>query len=454
LDLADVEAALDRFARRNHDLAKDAAHIFETLTRGQGPDAIRQASVQEWLWYVLPTKYLNYEPGYMGRLAGVAADLFDELGLVRYAAICRSEITAAIHEAYDRSESEGLEAMRRAAEASGISPPDIDDFAWGSVMGVEEAMASFAVQDVLESAICSGDVVVGKTGWRGRQREVAAAVLDSDHPDQPGQSWRTAITTDRIQTWVDGASRRSEALYRLRSAVANRLLHPIGPPDGVAEAMTPIVGFLTKFGTQQPLTPAGYLNSDIVKELHHAIEWQFQGDWLISPYSNTTPRRELDSHLLHTVRKWLESAGALRKRNKALLRTRQGAAAADDPEAAWELLTRRLATGTWEEFIAETVGLELIHHDGVVEESAIFESAAEIADDCGWYMEGAEETVPPSKWHVESAFRSSSAILGACGLLKTGGSWQNRWLSLTDVGKTTLLAMLRASAAGPKDEIW
>ena len=454
MDVADVEAAIGRLSRHNRDLARDAEHVFETLTRGQGPEAIRQASVQEWLWYVLPTKYVDYEPGYMGRLAGVAAELFDELGLARYAAICRSETTASVHEAYDRTELDGLEAMRRAVEASGISPPDIEDFEWGAVKGLEEAMASFAVQDALESAICSGDIAVGKTGWRGHQRRVTAAVLDSDHPDQPGQSWRTAITTDRIQTWVDGASRRSEALYRLRSAVANRLLHPIGPPDGTALAMTPVVGFLSSFTDQQPLTPAGYLTPGFVEQLHHEIEWPFRKDSFYPPHSKTPPRRELDAYLLHTLRTWLQDAGALRKRNKVLLRTRLGAEAADNPDAAWEFLTRRLSTSPWEEFIVETVGLELIHRGGKADAEAVFESAAEIADDCGWYMEGTDGPVPPSKWHLQGAYREPSAILGACGLLEEGGNWQNRWLSLTDAGKTTHLAMLRASAAGPKDELW
>ena len=116
----DVDEALSRLSARDGELAGSADQAYETLTWGEGPGVLRQAGLQYWLWYVVPTKYITDEAGYMGRLVGGAAALFDELGLHRYAAICRSPTTAVVHAAFDRGDTEGHRALRRALERSGI----------------------------------------------------------------------------------------------------------------------------------------------------------------------------------------------------------------------------------------------------------------------------------------------------------------------------------------------
>ena len=100
LDDEDVDGAIERMAGRDLDQGRDAEHVYDTLTWGEGPSRIDQAGVQRWLWYELPTKYMTDEPGYMTRLAAVAAEMFDELGLdaVRRA-LCRSQVTAGVHAA-------------------------------------------------------------------------------------------------------------------------------------------------------------------------------------------------------------------------------------------------------------------------------------------------------------------------------------------------------------------
>ena len=96
----------------------------------------------------------------------------------------------------------------------------------------------------MEEAIADGELVVGGRGWRARQREITERVLDSDHPSQPGQTWRTAVVTERIGTWVDAASMRSADLGRRRARPSKRLLHPILPPPDVAEHMAPLTWLL------------------------------------------------------------------------------------------------------------------------------------------------------------------------------------------------------------------
>ena len=83
LSAADGEGAIGRIGERDAGLAREASHVLESLTWGEGPRVLRQAGVQDWLWCVLATKYLTDEVGYMTRLAEVAAVLFDELGLCR-----------------------------------------------------------------------------------------------------------------------------------------------------------------------------------------------------------------------------------------------------------------------------------------------------------------------------------------------------------------------------------
>src|SRR5262245_33723935 len=77
LDDEDVQGAIERLAGRDLDRGRDAQHVYDTLTWGERPTQIDQAGLQRWLWYELPTKYMTDEPGYMTRLAAVAAELFD-----------------------------------------------------------------------------------------------------------------------------------------------------------------------------------------------------------------------------------------------------------------------------------------------------------------------------------------------------------------------------------------
>ena len=202
---------------------------------------LRQGGVQVWLWYWVSTKYVSDEVDYMGRLAGAAAALFDELGLHRYAAICRSPETEAVYAAFERSGSDGLEALNKALLRSGIVPPDLADFQWGPVMGAAEVAARSAVEDALEGALVSGVFTVGGRGWRAAQAAVATNTLEADHPEWPGQTWRTTVVTERIEHWVADAQRRSAVLGSARASVANRLLHPVQPPSNLSESVAPLM---------------------------------------------------------------------------------------------------------------------------------------------------------------------------------------------------------------------
>lgn len=448
LTAADVEAAFGRIGARDGGLAREASDVFESLTWGEGPQVLRQAGVQHWLWYIVPTKYLTDEVGYMTRLADAAAVLFDELGLYRYVAVCRSDTTRGVHAAFDESDAAGRTAMRAAMEASGIEPPDLVDFEWGEVMGWAESTARSAVEDALEAAIVSGRLVVGGRGWRRRQAEVTAATLDGDHPVEPGQSWRTAVITERIRQWVDATDRRCPRFGRLRGGTANRLLHPIDPPAEVVSMMQPITWFLGEFGEEQPLTQAGYLSPSVVRWLHAEVPWD-------DPFAmDRPPRTEIDAPIVHRVRGWLQAAGALRKHNKALRRTKLGAAAAAGPVEAWRLLVSNLGVHAWDRFVVETCGLVLLDRGGEISTRELFAEVVDVAADMGWATSDHGERRPPGEREVSRAFHSVLSILLMCGVVAECGDWRDRRVGLTAGGTATMLAAIRASAAGPRSDPW
>lgn len=444
----DVTAALARIDERDAELAREAGHVYDTLTWGEGPGQIRQAGVQDWLWYQLPKKYLTDEAGYMGRLAETAAVLFDELGLDAYAAVCRDERTAAVHAAFERSDTEGFEATRKARDASGIEPPDLDNFAWGQLMGMEEAAAHATVENCLEAAIADGDLVVGGRAWRARQREIAATTLDGDHPTLPGQSLRTVVVTERIGDWMRTASMRSEQVGRRRAAIANRLLPVVGPPSDVAGHMAPAVWLLERFGDEQALTQAGYLNRAFVVQVHEQHPWEDR----YRPHGS--PRSETDVIALHRLRSWLESAGALRKRGKVLRRTERGAAMARDPLLVWEAFTRTVAPEGWDRFVIEDAAVILLGRAGPIPMRDLFGEVAADAVDLGWRTSDAGQQRPPSAHDVRPAFLDAWALLDLFGFAAEHGDWRNRAVSIPPAGEATMLAMLRADAAGPKQRPW
>ncbi|MGB5755670.1 MAG: hypothetical protein WBM50_02045 [Acidimicrobiales bacterium] len=445
----DVASAVGRIGARDAGLAEEAEHVIGSLTWGEGPGVISQSGLQEWLWYVVPTKYLTDEVGYMGRLAETAAVLFDELGLHGYAAICRSDETAKVHQAFDRSDPAGRSAMRKAIERSGVDAPDLDAFAWSSVMRTEEANARSAVEAALEDAIYTGEMTVGAKAWREVQARVCRRVLDGDHPLMPGQSWRTAVVTERIESWVSAAEPRSPTLLEARAQIANRLLHPVEPPPEANVAVRPLVWLMERWGDEQPLTQAGYLKPAFVQSLQADRPWH-------DPFPlDRRVRNEVDDHVLHDLRGWLQRVGALRKHKAGLRRTPLGREIASDSESAWSVMTRNLVVGDdWVRFVAETGLLFFLGQDDPVSDNAAPAFIRACATDMGWQTTIDGITEPPSLRDVSWTLADARHVWDACTLTETSGDWGSRRISLTDIGRAAALSHLRHVAAGPKDSPW
>src|SRR5680860_1511222 len=101
---------------------------------------VHQRFVQDFVWYRLPAKWWTDQDEHL-QIAASLAELFDELGLERYAGVCRSETTEQIIEVWHVDEAAGLAAYRKAVDASGIEAADTARLAWGEVMTAEESDA-------------------------------------------------------------------------------------------------------------------------------------------------------------------------------------------------------------------------------------------------------------------------------------------------------------------------
>ena len=442
---SEAEAALRRITAGDPDAGAQARDVYEVLTWGEGPGALRQARLQAWLWYELPCRYLAGEAGCMGRLAGVAATLFDELGLHRYAAICRSDATATVHAAFEEGDSQGFTALRAAIGEAGISPPHLDDLEWNRYMGPDEADAYSAVEDALEAAIAAGELTVGARGWRAAQKRAAAAALDADHDAQPGQSWRTALVTERLARWVSQGDTLSETVGAARAQVANRLLHPIEPPRGVAEALHLPMWLLERFGDEQLLTQAGNLRVAFVRDVHRDCPWRV----LVPPPPYEQRHVEADDVILSALRRWLQRANALRKRHNRLRRTQAGAEMARDGSLGWQRLTRHLFPSGWDGFVVENAAIALLCSGGAIADQDLDAQVSRMATECGWrsWHDGEQRT--PSAHEASWAFSETLHLWTACGFLTSEGARPDERLSLTEAGTAAVLTRLRHSATGP-----
>jgi hypothetical protein len=158
--------------------------------------------------------------------------------------------------------------------------------------------------------------------------------------------------------------------------------------------------------------------------------------------------------VLHRLRAWLETAGALRKRGKVLRRTERGAAMAHDPLLAWDVFTRTVAPGGWDRFVIEDAALILLDRSGPVATGDLFREIAGDAGELGWRTGDGSFQRPPNEQDVRHAFHTGWALLDLFGFATEHGDWRNRAFSVPPAGESTLLAMLRVVAAGPRSRPW
>ena len=430
-----IQQVLKDMVASDPDRGQTAEAVAGWLTAGEGVEMIDLAGVQRFAWYSLPVKWSG-SPDEHRRVLAAAAELFDRLDLPRYSAVCRSEETEEIIEAYAVSNQTGLKAFRKAYQRSGVDPPDLDDFVWGDVMGIEEAVAQGTAEGALEEAMTQGALVPGARGWKSVAADVTAGALDSPHSTLPGQTHRTAIVTERLDSWLREVEGRTK-LHALRSRHVNRLLHPIPVPEDVAERIEPITWFLGRVDEGARLTQAGYVPTAMVREGWERFSWDL--GWTDRP-----PRTETEVIQIHVLHLLLRRLGAVRRRARDLRLSRLGDSMRDDPQVAWRTVAVGLSGGEWSRAVAEIFALLLL--EGETHDRRLEARATEIIAETGWRMDGE----PPDARAVASTWWETRRPLMVLGGVKRGGDLMSRTTTLTEFGEATLLEQIRAEATGPR----
>lgn len=322
-----IAAVLQKLHAEDPGLAGDASSALDSLTWGNGPEIITQQAVQRFCWYVLPTKFL-VEPGHHRQIVDALARALELLGLDRYASVARSDTTAVVLAAYERDGSEGFAAFRAAEEASGLAPPELDDFAFGTVMGLVESGAFDAVADHLELAIASGALVPGARGWKARQAELVRQHLALPQVGLAGRSIREAVVDERVERWVSDV--RDPAHRSRVESIAAEVRVPPPVPAGVDDPLPSLRWLLDALADGQRLTKTGNLNRAFVREAAPHFAW----DW------PSPPNFEHDCFTLVEVRALAQRAGLARASKGVLVRTKEGARRAADAGALWERVAR------------------------------------------------------------------------------------------------------------------
>lgn len=438
----EVGRAVQRIEARRPDLNMAMQAVADGLTAGEGVDMIHQAALQQFLWWHLPRHYPDDE--WRG-LVEATSLLLDELGLTHLADLARSEETQRVLTAWTQGSDKGAAAFRAAHAKSGVEPPNTELLVWGSIMGVDEVHALDIVERALGDAIATGELLPGAPRWHAKAVSITEAVLSRPLDLPPEQTLGGLVTTERIRTWIDAA--RHPVHQEWRSAVANRLLHPIEPPSNPSDAVGPMRWLLERAaepgGTE--LTQSNYLaRATVVAAVDHFGWW----DW------DKPPRSEADVHQLSTLREAATRLRLLRRRGRRLHLTAHGVELLASPHRLWELVASETEDG--EDFtraVTELVGLRLLQ--GRVEQRKLVGEIAPILIAQGWSSGGSLITVNHISFAVHCPLRwwrlfNTIDEVKATWEYGTARELTPHTVALTPDGERMVLAYLRSRAAGPR----
>ena len=86
--------------------------------------------------------------------------------------------------------------------------------------------------------------------------------------------------------------------------------------------------------------------------------------------------------------------------------------------------------------------------------NALIDQIVGDAADRGWQVDHNGESRPPGRSDVTRAYHSAVRMFDLFGFIVQQGDWSARTVSLPPAGESTMLAILRADAAGPKSRPW
>ena len=451
LDDDKVRGVIASIAGEDRDPGNLAELVWESLTAGEGSTMVTQAGLQSWLWWLLPKRSIG-EHDLWTAAAAAGAVLFDRLGALRYAAICRSETTRRVFDAWARSRSHGVKTCRAAMTASGVEPYDLADFAWSETFGTWELGARDTVERALEHAIDDGRLDPNRRGWRRVAESITAAALDTEHPHGIGQTWRALITSERAEQWANAPSLPAEQRNE-RGQIARRfLVAPIRPePETALPALTPLIWLAEKCTDNITLTASNYLPPALVREAVDLFGWW---EW------DKAPRSEADVGQLEAVRATASSLGVTRRTGRTLALTKRGKAFVADPTSEWPAFTTTIGGGNdYQHATSEVLAVSLLdgrEHDW----RDTIDAACSTLAAQGWRSAGEHIDASAHRWSVSVAlyrWKTWRLTTGAESRWERGPDGprqaQRATLILTAAGHAALSLWLHQRITGPRAAI-
>lgn len=432
----EVEVALAAVAAEDPEAADAARALLEGLTAGEELDDVLQLDLQDELWFRMPRRWMT---GVGEQLTAAAAlgDVFERLGMDRYAAICRDPATREIIARWVTDPAAARQQATEALQASGVAPPDVADLAWGEVMGIAEARAVRTVSGGLEDAIADGRITPGTSGWLTAQRKITTATLHVPSPG--GETLLEEVRAERLERWFQSGS---QPRRRLLSAVRDLISEPPAPPADPAAVVGPVLHLLVEAGDEGiQLTGTHRLRPAFVEAMAERFDWRAPG----------TRRLEDDVTQVWRTRELAEDLGLLHRRGDRLKATRRGRQLREDPTALWRTAAGHLCVGREIEPAVTRLLLATLLDGAEHDFAPVVAQVREVLTADGW--RDREGNQPITTELTRRLLWQRLPLLGALEVV-TETRWRgDHSVALTDEGRATARQGLHAAATGPVTEL-
>lgn len=344
------------------------------------PFAISRLNVQHFAWSTLPRKYIACESDKLAVVEALAR-FFDELGdrACDHAALCRSVETKEIVAAFERSRDAGFKLLDRAIKHSGLEAPNLPDFEWGEVMGLMEAIARDAVEDLIDDAIDAGELTPGSQGFKKKCVKIARDYMVAD--DVPAEYADLA----EQRTWIELIrGERLEHRLTMRRGLHAELSAPVlakarGRECGEAR-LALLRWLLTYEDGRLPLTATGNLNRALVR----AAVGEFSALWRDDELGGQ-PQGVDDVPILQDLAEFACDMKFLRKRRGELLATPIARESLLDGALLTDRVARHLLIGDRIEAAVDEATCTVLAARRSVDPDELARLVCEIVADSGWH---------------------------------------------------------------------
>ncbi|MGI5135540.1 hypothetical protein [Streptomyces sp. CA-106110] len=401
------------------------------LPDGGAAGSLAQEDVERFCWYELPVKWMA-EPAEYPHILSALAELLQDAGRSRAAAVCTSEGTREILDAWQGSPDKGRAAHLRAVDASPVTPPDTDLLTWGPVMGIHEAVTHSNASRLLEQALDDGALVPGARGYATARIKHLERWLTTPHPAHDGRTPLDAIHSERRRTWSEASP---AARRRLRGTVMDLLSVA---PEVPADTAEPLRWLLESVGDGVTLTQAGYLPRALVIEAAERYDWYLPG---------MVPRTEYDVARLVELHEMARAARLVTKRHRKLALTARGRQHLVDPDLLQATAARAWFGDGVRAELAEAAAAALL--DGEVTLDDLAGAVHTLAAEAFTLADGTAPRPDDTRHFLWQWLRPGEAL----GFLAYRDRRRST-ISLTPTGRAAVLTALGARAHAPRTTPW